>query len=375
MPIKLLTLLLLTGLSGLSVQAQPDRWEPILKHAIELHQAGDVEGAIDAYRNYLTGRPNSPLALSNLGAAYAKTGRYLDAVAQYRLALQLQPGNPAVQMNLGLAYYKSGQTNLAAETFDEVHKAVPAELQPVLLLADCWLAMGKNRMVVDLVAPLGEQRPDDLALAYLLGTALARDGQITRAQATIDRILRNGDTAEARMLLGTAKLQAQDFPAALTDLAKAAELNPKLPDVYSYYGQALLRTGDSAGAAAAFRSALAANPNDFVSNMQLAILLQQEDKTEEATACLRQALRVRPGDAGARYQISAILLHEGKAEAARTELEALVGEAPEFTQAHVALATVYYRLKRKADGDRERAIVQKLNAQTQAKQQRGLNVK
>jgi hypothetical protein len=52
-----------------------------------------------------------------------------------------------------------------------------------------------------------------------------------------------------------------------------------------------------------------------------------------------------------------------------------VKEAPAYTEAHVALATVYYRLKRKEEGDRERAIVQKLNAETQAKQQQGVNVK
>ena len=33
----------------------------------------------------------------------------------------------------------------------------------------------------------------------------------------------------------------------------------------------------------------------------------------------------------------------------------------------MSLATVYYRLKRKADGDRERAIVLKLNADKQAR--------
>ena len=47
-------------------------------------------------------------------------------------------------------------------------------------------------------------------------------------------------------------------------------------------------------------------------------------------------------------------------------LEQAVKAAPDFTEAHVSLATVYYRLKRKEDGDRERAIIQKLNAQKQA---------
>jgi Tfp pilus assembly protein PilF len=55
-------------------------------------------------------------------------------------------------------------------------------------------------------------------------------------------------------------------------------------------------------------------------------------------------------------------------DAATKDLESILKETPQFTEAHVTLATVYYRQKRKADGDRERAIVQRLNAEAQAKQ-------
>jgi Tfp pilus assembly protein PilF len=90
---------------------------------------------------------------------------------------------------------------------------------------------------------------------------------------------------------------------------------------------------------------------------------------------LRRALQVRPGDPVARYQLAAIDLHAEKVDAARRALESIVKDAPAFTEAHVALATAYYRLKRKEDGDRERAIVQRLNREAQARQQQGLNVK
>jgi hypothetical protein len=38
----------------------------------------------------------------------------------------------------------------------------------------------------------------------------------------------------------------------------------------------------------------------------------------------------------------------------------LIAESPDFGEAHATLATVYYRLNRSADGDRERAISRKL---------------
>jgi tetratricopeptide (TPR) repeat protein len=365
-----LTLFLLACL-----HAQTADPEEILKRAIGLHQAGNIDGAIQAYQQYLAQRPDSLMALSNLGAAYAKVARYQDAIVQYRRALKLQPGNTRVELNLALAFYKSGQPEPAASTLEKVHRAAPDELQPILLLADCWLAMGENRKVIELLTPVAESRPADLAIAYQLGMALVRDNQPARGQIFIDRILRNGDSAETWLLLGTAKLNVRDYPAALADLSKAVALNGNLPDVYSYYGQALLRTGDPVAATDAFRKALAANPYDFTANLQLGGLLKDDEKFEESIACLRRALQVRPNDVGVRYQLATIAMHDGKLEAARRDLEAIVKEAPAYREAHVTLATVYYRLNRKADGDRERSIVSRLNAEAQAKQQEGVNVK
>jgi Tfp pilus assembly protein PilF len=59
---------------------------------------------------------------------------------------------------------------------------------------------------------------------------------------------------------------------------------------------------------------------------------------------------------------------EGALEKARDILEGLVKESPQFIEAHVTLALVYYRLKRPEDSKREREIVQKLTAEIQAKQ-------
>jgi Tfp pilus assembly protein PilF len=63
-----------------------------------------------------------------------------------------------------------------------------------------------------------------------------------------------------------------------------------------------------------------------------------------------------------------IFVSRGETERALPLLEAIVKEAPDFLEAHVTLATVYYRLKRREDGDRERAIVDRLNKEIQAKQ-------
>lgn len=358
-----------------AISGQPAPVENLLKQAIGLHQAGHAEQAIPVYEKYLAQRPDSPLGLSNLGAAYSRVGRYEDAIVQYTRALKAQPGNLPVELNLGLVYYKTGQLDRAVPLFQRVQKAAPDQPQATLLLADCWLSMGQYKEVDSLLSPLFDKNQGDLAVAYLLGTALIRDGQAARGQVVIDRILSKGESAEARLLLGATKLNAQDYPAALADLDKATSLNPNLPDVHAYHGQALQATGDPAGAMAAYRKALTANGNNFTANLELGVLLKDERKLDESLIFIRRALKLRPMHLDARYQLASVDFLQDRVDPARVQLEALVKEAPAFTAAHVTLATVYYRLKRKADGDRERAIVRKLTAETQARQQQGINIK
>jgi tetratricopeptide (TPR) repeat protein len=345
---------------------QPPAVEEVLRHAIALHQAGDVAAAIPEYRAYLKQVPGNVMARSNLGAALSRAGLYEEAIVEYKKALESQPGNAPVRLNLALAYYKAAEISKAASELARVVAEQPSNRQAVFLLADCDLRLGENKKVIDLLSPLEPESPDDKALIYLLGTALIRDEQTARGQVLVDRILRDGDSAEARLLMGATKMSVHDYSGALPDLKKAVELNPQLPDVYAYYGMALASTGDTPGAAVAFRKELESNPNDYTSNMQLGVLLKQEQDYAEARQRFQRALAVRPGDATIRYQLAALDLQEGRTKEALTELEKLTREIPAFVAAHVSLATAYYRLNRKEDGDKERATVLRLNAEKQA---------
>jgi Flp pilus assembly protein TadD len=354
----------------LQLVAQPEKREidPALQPALRLHASGDLESAIRAYRAYLARNPASTEARSNLGAVLARLGRYEQAISEYKIALRTAPKNPGVRSNLGLALYKADRFVEATQEFAAAHALAPSNKQIMLLLGDCYLRQGENRRVIDLLSAEYKSDPGDMAVAYLLGTALIRDNQVEPGQQIVDRILSLGDSAEARLLIGTTKMMAHDFAGALVDVTKAVELNPKLPSVHSYHGRALLQTGDSAGALAAFRRELEINSNDFDSNLNIGALLRQEQSYEEAKPYLVKALTLRPGDPAVRYQLAALDLAMGQVEDARKGLEELTRQEPRFLEAHVTLATVYYRLKRKSDADRERAIVQKLNEEIQAQQ-------
>jgi len=341
----------------------------IVQRAVALHQSGDPEKAIPLYREFLRLQPQEAQIRSNLGAALASTGRYDEAIAEYRQALKGLPGDPRIRLNLALSLYKAGQISEAAKELEPLHAAQPKNMQVTDLLADCWLRQGQNNKVIGLLTPM-EADQTDLAAAYMLGTALLQEKHLDKGQQIIDRILRNGDSAEARFLMATAKLNAMDFNGAIADLQKAAVLNPNLPDVYYFLGLAHKEVGDQAAARKDFEQEIFQNPNDFGSNLNLALMLKEDNDFAGATRLLERALRVRPGDPGALYQVATIDLAAGKIEEARVKLESILKESPQFIEGHITLATVYYRLKRREDGDREKALVQQLNAEKEAKEAR-----
>jgi tetratricopeptide (TPR) repeat protein len=352
-----------------STQTDVDR---AFAQATQLHESGDIEGAIRGYQAILATNAKRVDVRSNLGAAYSRLGRYEDAIEQYKQALALDGRNQTIRFNLALAYYKAAWFTEAAREFDLFIAASPKErperLSAVLLSADCQVRLGEYKKVIELLTPLEALDPNNRTVAYLLGSALISDGQAKRGQEVIDRVFRDEDSAEARLLMGSILLLADDGQGAIKELERAIAINPKLPALHAWYGRALMRMGDSEKAQLAFKDELAINPNDFDANIYTGVLLKRDKLLEEAKVYLMRAARLRPRDSYAKYHLGGVYFALGKTTEAQQLLEEVVKIHSSFIEARVLLASVYYRLNRKEDGDREREIVRQLNAEQQAKQ-------
>jgi tetratricopeptide (TPR) repeat protein len=184
----------------------------------------------------------------------------------------------------------------------------------------------------------------------------------------LDRILRRGDSPEAHLLLALASREAEDDLAARRELEKALALNPQLPTANAMLGAVLMNMGEAGPAAEALERELQTNPNDFEAHLLLGVIRRQEFDPGQASFHFQKALALRPGDPGVRYQLALVEIAIGELEAALRKLEPLAAEHPKWSEAHVSLATVYYRLKRKEDGDREQAIVRGLAREKAARE-------
>ncbi|HXN48721.1 MAG TPA: tetratricopeptide repeat protein [Bryobacteraceae bacterium] len=329
--------------------------------------AGNAELAIRLYEELLRQAPDSMEARTNLGVAFAQEGRYEEAAQQYRQVLSRDSRNQTAMLNLALAYYKQGDFGKARNLLEVLHQLRPANRQAFDLLSDCDLRLGMFRDAIALVEPAYQAQPDDPAIEYILGTALIQDGQTQKGAAVIDRMMRNGNSAVASVLMGASQFAAGEYKTSAATLRKALDLNPKLPAAWTIYGRALLSNGENEEAKRAFRRALEADPNDFDACLHLGALLRHDGDTAGAEPYLRHALVLRPESAAALFQVCALDAATGHLEEAKTGFQKLVKQWPDFVEAHLQLALLYARLHQTQDSERERRIVVELNEKARSK--------
>jgi Flp pilus assembly protein TadD/peroxiredoxin len=332
----------------------------IARRAYQLQQTGDYAAAAEAYRSFLKLRPDEIAAYSNLGVVLGKLGRYDEAITEYEAARKLAPDDSRIALNLALAYYKSGRISTAETELAKLHAVAPQDQQVAMLLADCELKLGENLKVIDLLKPVEAQNPQDLGVAYLLGTALIREKRVEEGQVLVDRILKNGDTAESRFLLGSQIFAAANYPEAVKQLASAIELNLNVPELQSLYGRALLLTGDADGAAAAFKKELANDANNFEANLFLGQILNQRKQYAQAAPYLARAALLRPASTEALLNLAKNQLSLDNVTEARKTLEMASQTVPDSAPVHTQLAEVYRRLNLPAEAAREQAAATRL---------------
>jgi tetratricopeptide (TPR) repeat protein len=116
------------------------------------------------------------------------------------------------------------------------------------------------------------------------------------------------DSAEAHAARGLAEIFSKNYDEAEREFEEAIRLNPRLFEVFYFYGRALFAQGKMEKAAALFRKASELDPADYQSIIQLENCLRSLGRKDEARQAAEQAVHVierhiqhEPGDARAFY--------------------------------------------------------------------------
>ena len=66
--------------------------------------------------------------------------------------------------------------------------------------------------MISLLQPREAMFGDDLAYAFILGTALLQSGDVDKGEAYVAKVFGAGESAESHLLMGMAQLTRQDYP-------------------------------------------------------------------------------------------------------------------------------------------------------------------
>ena len=361
--------LLLYG-ARLAAQAPSPESDEQFARGVRLQQAGDLAGARSAYEAALKLSPRRIDALSNLGLVYGGLRQYDRAVQALERAHDVDPKQPTVLFNLGLAYLQAGQNDNARRTL-----TLLAGLPGSNYLARHYLGVSLlklNRIpegIVELEA-VASAHPEDIEAVYTLASVCITSKQLDKARRLVETVISRQDTAEAHLIAGSFWMAAQDYRQAVVELRRAQELNPALPELGASLGGAYAMTGSREMAMQLFEEHLRAHPSDFDTLAFLGWLYLESDRLDDGEKALTKAREIKPADLEVMFQLARIARARERFQEAEALLQRVVAAKPDHVRAHVLLAQTYFRLKKTADGNREREIVRRLNAEEEARRQK-----
>jgi Flp pilus assembly protein TadD len=105
--------------------------------------AGNYEGAMDAFLQATQLEPDWARAHHNLGFAYDQLRRYEEAIASYKVAILLDSDEPETHNNLGSVYVKQDRHEDAVNAFRRAIELNPDHAEAHLNLGIAYLLLGR----------------------------------------------------------------------------------------------------------------------------------------------------------------------------------------------------------------------------------------
>ena len=388
-------LILATALTNLRrVQAAEEQWQAALQ--IDPHSAMAQDGLCKALLSQ--GRPEPVISLLrnsrldedlslDLVEAYEMEDRLDDADKILETATRAYPSSSALMYALVTVDVREHHPEEGARVAEAYAHAHPHDFTAQKLYLKTLEFNGDPALAQPLAGKLLAQAPRDPELLYLAGMDECLAGRYQDARQHLEQAIaldaaQYGNSYNAHYFLGTALFQLNDFQGARAQLEIA--LDPRVPGPEDKKPQARyelamalrnlgdaeaarqqlklfeaemqtaedrmqsarkvvsardeIERGEPEKAAALYRQALQATPNNAHLNYDLALVLDSTGDLSGERAALEQAVKIDPTFALAQYQLGYVESRQGDLSAAEQQFRRAVEAAPDYTNAWVSLA-------------------------------------
>jgi tetratricopeptide (TPR) repeat protein len=287
---------------------------------------GDAAKAADEFERMDSIYKKSPQVKYQLGVAHLMAQDKVKAMANLNQALALDPGHSQAALLLAQLDIGGGDPTAAVVLLTRFIKKAPGVVEAHLLLADAYLAQQKPDSAIAVYRQLSEAMPKNPQIPLLMGVVLAGEGENSEARAAFEKALelapdympaeqqlidldlagheykdaaalaqaqinKTPKAAEPWEILAKIDVAQTNLARAETDLLKAIDLNPDLPDPYLLIAQVYVAS-DKYQEALQKLNALVARTNDAPALLQIGAIHEKLKHYDQARDAYEKVLTI-----------------------------------------------------------------------------------
>lgn len=241
------------------------------------------------------------------GDAYARLGKWDQAIAAYSRAIELKPSYLAAREGLAGALARQGRREEAWQEYRKLLELTPDDANLYNTVGGLLLDLNRPAEAEQAFAQSLRLKPEQAGVHVNRGLALLRQGQVAQAIEEYRAALRIEPAlalAHYNLGLALAAQGARDEAAAAYRAALDAE--PHYAEARVNLGTLLAEKGQLDAAIEEYRRVLAQDPDHFEALYDLAAVLTTQGRIDDAKAALRRAVAVRPDSVPAQQALQAL---------------------------------------------------------------------
>ena len=288
----------------------------LLLGTLTWRQAAIYHDEVTLFSHVVALNPQARDAHLNLGNALIEAGRNEEGLAASRIAVQQRPESADAHSNLGLALMNLEQFEASGDALRQALELDPKHQSAMQNSAELLRKQGRNEEAVE---------------AYR--AVLDRDSRYALAHAG----------------LGDALYQLGRYEEAIESLSTSLRVQPGLPfagKLYVLMGRAARALGQLERAEEHFRHAISIEPDAAAAMLDLAGVVREQGRRDEADALLSRTRDLRPNDPAHLQNIAEALRKENRYEDALAAYREVLAVSPDFALAYAGMGDTLFRMER-----------------------------
>jgi tetratricopeptide (TPR) repeat protein len=333
-------------------------------YALLLMQAGHYDRALVPLRKLLSLEPNALSVRVSLIECSLKAGNREESQRELRAFLDLPQATVPDRIKTAQVFVEDHLPETAEAVLQDTVKRYDESAEAHAALGRLLLDLKQYEDSVVQLGRAAQLEPDTASHSLGLAEALLQWRHFQPAYQFLKAVQpKFGTLPEFRYQMGVALYGLSLFSQAIAEFEAFTAARPNADVAWFFEASCLANTGQLDKAEAFYRRAIALNDRNPAYYTALGEVLRrdEQDRTSEAIDAFKRSLALKPDDPMAEEQLALCYERERQLADAERLLQKAVEKSPGFQQAHIALARVYYKLHKTADGDREKAIAATLH--------------